>query len=96
MSFSTLINNAILPMADSLRPTVAEAFTDFQEAIDLEMIACGLGAPERSRFQDQLAALGRGLAVSMRPGTNSLGSALLTESQIVLCTENGADLRTET
>jgi len=95
LSFSTLINNAILPMADSLRPAVADAFSDFQAAIDLEMVACGLGAPERSRFQDQLAALGRELAVSMRPGTNSIGSALLTESQLVLCTEGGEAIVTE-
>lgn len=95
MSFSTLINNALLPMAAGPRTAVADAFEDFQEAIDGEMAASGLGEPERSRFQDQLAALGRELAVSIRPGTHSIGNALLTEDSLVLCTEDDEALLTE-
>ena len=94
MSFSDLIDNALLPMAAGPRAAIATAFEDFQEVVDGQMAAF-LGAPERARFQEQLAALGRELAVSMRPGTQNIGNALLTQDGLVLITEGGEAILTE-
>lgn len=95
MSFSDLITSATQSMDSSIRPIVREAFEDFQATLDVEMIAAGLSARERSHYQDRLAALGSELAVSMRPGTNSINHALLTEEGEVLTTEEGAALLEE-
>lgn len=95
MSFSTLINTATQSMEPAVRVAVREAFTDFQTALDTELVAYGLTARERSHYQDQLAALGRELAASMRPGSNSIGGALLTEDGHVLIAEDGDALITE-
>lgn len=95
MAFSDLINGATASMDSSVRTAVRDAFTDFQAALELEMVAAGLEAPERSHYQDRLAALGRDLAVCLRPGTNDINYSLLAEDGLVLTTEDGDALLSE-
>lgn len=95
MSFSTLINNATASMNTASRTAVRDAFTDFQTALEVELVAYGLGEAEREHIQERLAAFGRDLSAAMRTNDSTVSGSLLTEDNHVLLAEDGTPILLE-